>query len=180
MKTKNKKATLYTVQAAIIAALYMAVNYAQEMVLPSSSTGAVQVRVSEVLCTLALFLPSAVPGLTIGCLLSNIISVGVLPLDMILGTSATFLAALCAYALRRVKIRELPLLSIIMPGSFNGVIIGIEIEWFFIEGPFTLTGFMIQASLVALGEFIACVGMGVPFYYLLRKSPLMGDKTYKT
>ena len=176
MKQKNKKATLYTVQAAIIAALYMAVNYAQEMILPTSATGAVQVRISEVLCTLALFLPAAIPGLTIGCLLSNIIAVGVLPLDMILGTSATFLAALCAYALRGVKIGSLPLLSLLMPVIFNGVIIGLEIEWFFIEGPFTFAGFLLQGGLVALGEFIACVVLGIPFYYLLRKTPLVNGK----
>lgn len=176
MKAKNKKATLYTVQAAIIAALYMAVNYAQEMILPSSSTGAVQVRISEVLCTLALFLPSAIPGLTIGCLLSNIISVGVLPLDMILGTSATFLAALCAYALHNVRIGELPVFSFFMPVIFNGIIIGLEIEWFFIEGPFTLTGFLIQAGLVALGEVVACVVLGIPFYFLLRKTRITISK----
>lgn len=177
MKVRNKKATLYTVQAAIIAALYMAVNYAQEMILPTSSTGAVQVRISEVLCTLALFLPAAIPGLTIGCLLSNIIAVGVLPLDMILGTSATFLAALCAYALRNVKIGSLPFLSLMMPVLFNGVIIGLEIEWFFIEGPFTFAGFLMQGGLVALGEVIACVVLGIPFYYLLRKTPVANSKS---
>ncbi len=177
MKAKNQKATLYTVQAAIIAALYMAVNYAQEMILPTSSTGAVQVRISEVLCTLALFLPSAIPGLTIGCLLSNIIAVGVLPLDMILGTSATFLAALCAYALKNVKIGSLPLLSFMMPVIFNGVIIGLEIEWIFIEGPFTFAGFLMQGGLVALGEIIACVVLGIPFYYLLRKTPIVNSKS---
>lgn len=176
MKVRNKKATLYTVQAAIIAALYMAVNYAQEMILPTSATGAVQVRISEVLCTLALFLPAAIPGLTIGCLLSNIIAVGVLPLDMILGTSATFLAALCAYALRNVRIGNLPLLSLLMPVIFNGVIIGLEIEWFFIEGPFTFAGFLLQGGLVALGELISCVVLGIPFYYLLRKTPLVSGK----
>ena len=177
MKRKNKSATLYTVQAAIIAALYMAVNYAQEMILPTSSTGAVQVRISEVLCTLALFLPSAIPGLTVGCLLSNIIAVGVLPLDMILGTSATLLAAMCAYALRNVKLGSLPLMAMLMPVVFNAVIIGMEIEWFFIEGPFTLTGFLIQAGLVALGEFISCIVLGIPLYYLLKKTPLVSGKS---
>ena len=176
MKAKNKKATLYMVQAAIIAALYIAVNYAQEMILPTSTSGAVQVRLSEVLCTLALFLPAAIPGLTVGCLLSNIIAVGVLPLDMVLGTSATFLAALCAYALRNVKIGSLPFLSLLMPVIFNGVIIGLEIEWFFIEGPFTFAGLLLQGGLVALGEVVVCVVLGVPFYYLLRKTPLAKSK----
>ena len=173
MKKKTQAATLYTVQAAIVAALYVTVNYAQEMIFPTSSIGPIQFRISEVLCTLAVFLPSAIPGLTVGCLLSNIIAVGVLPLDMILGTCATLLAALCAYALRNVRIFSVPLLSLFMPVIFNAVIIGLELEIFYIEGAFTLGGFLLQAGFVALGEFTVCVVLGAPFYYLLKKLPFI-------
>ncbi len=170
---KNKTAaTLYMVQAAIIAALYVTVNYTQELILPTSSMGPVQFRVSELLCTLAVFLPPAIPGLTIGCLLSNIIAVGVLPLDMVLGTSATFLAAVCAYKLKDIRLFSVPFFALMMPVIFNAVIIGLELEIFYIEGAFTFGGFMLQASLVALGEFVVCVVLGTPFYLLLRKLPL--------
>lgn len=172
MKKSSKSATLYMVQAAIIAALYVAVNYAQEMILPSSSIGPVQFRVSEVLCTLAVFTPAAIPGLTVGCLLSNLVAVGVLPLDMILGTSATLLAALCAYALKNLKIFSVPLLSLFMPVVFNAVIIGLELEIFYIEGGFTFTGFLLQAGFVALGEFGVCIVLGIPFYLMMKKLPL--------
>ena len=94
MKTKQSAATLSMVQAAIIAALYVAVNYAQEMLLPSTTTGTVQFRLSEILCVLVVFLPAAIPGVTVGCLLSNLVVVGVLPLDMILGTLETLIAAI--------------------------------------------------------------------------------------
>ncbi len=164
------------VQAAIIAALYVTVNYAQEMLFPTSTSGPVQFRLSELLCTLAVFIPSAVPGLTVGCLLSNIISVGVLPLDMVLGTSATLFAALCAYSLRSLKVFSVPLLSLLMPVIFNAVIIGLEIEFFYIEGAFTTDGFLLQAGLVALGEFIVCIVLGIPFYLLLRKLPFAKNK----
>lgn len=171
MKKKQTAATLYMVQAAIIAALYVTVNYAQEMIFPTSTSGPVQFRLSELLCTLAVFIPSAVPGLTVGCLLSNIISVGVLPLDMVLGTTATLLAALCAYTLRNIKPFSVPLPSLLMPVLFNAVIIGLEIEIFYIEGSFTMGGFLLQSGLVALGEFTVCIVLGIPFYFLLRKLP---------
>ena len=175
--TKTKKsATCYMVQAAIIAALYVAVNYAQEMILPSSSIGPVQFRVSEVLCTLAVLTPAAIPGLTVGCLLSNIVAVGVLPLDMVLGTAATFLAAVCAYYLRNLKIFSVPVLSLLMPVVFNAVIIGLELEFFYIEGAFTFTGFLLQASLVALGEAGVCLGLGIPFYIAMKKLPAFNNK----
>lgn len=173
MKKTTQAATLYTVQAAIIAALYVAVNYAQEMIFPTSSIGPIQFRISEILCTLAVFLPSAIPGLAVGCLLSNIIAVGVLPLDMILGTTATLLAALTAYAMRNVKLFSIPLLSLFMPVIFNAVIIGLELEIFYIEGAFTLGGFLLQAGFVALGEFTVCIILGIPFYFLLRKLPFI-------
>lgn len=172
MNKTKKSATLYMVQAAIIAALYVAVNYAQEMILPTSSIGPVQFRVSELLCTLAVFTPAAIPGLTVGCLLSNIVSVGVLPLDMVLGTLATLLAALCAYALRKLKIFSVPVLSLLMPVIFNAVIIGLELEIFYIEGAFTFTSFILQAGFVALGEFGVCIVLGIPFYLVMRKLPM--------
>ncbi len=170
MKTKKRAATLYMVQAAIIAGLYVTVNYAQEMILPASSTGPVQVRLSELLCTLAVFLPAAIPGLTVGCMLSNIVAVGVLPLDMVLGTMATFLAAVCAYKLRNLSIKGIPVLPLAMPVVFNAVIIGLELEIFYIEGAFTIHGFLIQAGLVALGEFIVCLVLGIPFYLILART----------
>ena len=176
MKTKRSAATLSMVQAAIVAALYVAVNYAQEMLLPSTTTGTVQFRLSEVLCTLVLFIPAAIPGVTIGCLLSNLVAVGVLPLDMVLGTSATLLAAVCSYALRKVHFFAVPVLSLLMPVIYNAVIIGLELEIFYIEGAFTLTGFLIQAGFVALGEFVVCVILGTPFYLMLSKSRIFRTK----
>ena len=79
----NKK-VLFVVQTAIIAALYAALTYAQNFLLPGTTSAAVQFRVSEALNVLALFTPAAIPGLTLGCVLSNIYNIGSgLPLDMI-------------------------------------------------------------------------------------------------
>ncbi len=163
----NNKKILYLCQGAIIAALYIVLNYTQELLLPSSTSMMIQVRLAESLCILCLFTPSAIWGLTVGCFASNLMTVGVLPLDIILGTTATFLAAFCAYRLRDIRLFSLPVLSSFMPVIFNAVIIGLELEIFLIDGPFHIGSFLINAGAVALGEFIACVIIGLPFYKLL-------------
>ena len=68
---KNKK-VLFIAQTAGIAAMYAALTYAQNLLLPGTTSAAVQFRVSEALNVLALFTPAAIPGLTLGCVLSNL------------------------------------------------------------------------------------------------------------
>lgn len=152
----------------VIAALYVALTFAQEAIFPNSTSMAVQFRMSEALTMLCVFTPSAIPGLTIGCLFANIISVGALPVDMIMGTLATFLATLSMYKLRNVRIKGMPILSALMPAIFNGVIIGLEIEIFFIEGPFNFVSFLTQAGLVALGEVVVLFTAGLLFEKAIR------------
>ena len=147
--------------AGIIAALYVALTYAQEMLFPNSTSMAVQFRMSEALTMLCVFTPSAIPGLTIGCLLANVVSLGALPVDMIMGTTATLLATLCMYKARNIHFKGLPLVSALMPAIFNGIIIGLEIEIFFIEGPFNFVSFLTQAGLVALGELAVLYTLGL-------------------
>lgn len=163
----NNKKILYLCQGAIISALYIVLNYTQELLLPGSTSMMIQVRLAESLCILCLFTPSAIWGLTVGCFASNLMTVGVLPLDIILGTTATFLAAFFAYRLRDIRLFSLPVLSSFMPVILNAVIIGLELEIFLIDGPFHIGSFLINAGAVALGEFIACVIIGLPFYKLL-------------
>lgn len=169
--TKNK-GTMYLVQGAVIAALYVALTYAQELLLPGTTSMAVQFRASEALTMLALFTPAAVPGLTVGCVLANIVSLGALPVDMVFGSAATLLAALCMYRLRNVRIKGVPLLSALMPALFNGVIVGLEIEIFFIEGPFHFGSFLVQGGLVALGELAVCIVLGLPLVLVLERTKL--------
>ena len=76
------------------------------------------------------------------------------------------------YALRNVRFKGLPLLSALMPAVFNGVIIGLEIEIFFIEGGFHILSFLTQAALVALGELGVCLVIGLPFVYAVQKTGL--------
>ena len=146
---------------AVIAALYVVLTYAQEMIFPTSTSMAVQFRLSEALTMLSIFTPYAIPGLTVGCLLANVVSLGALPVDMIMGTCATFLAVVCMRKTRNIQFKGLPIVSALMPAIFNGIIIGAEIEIFFIEGPFNFVSFLTQGGLVALGELVVCFTLGL-------------------
>ena len=127
----------------------------------------VQFRVSEAMTLLAVLTPAAIPGLTIGCFAANFLFMDALPLDMILGSIATLLAAIAMYLLRNVRVKTLPLLAALMPALFNGVIIGAEIEIFFIEGPFRFGDFLLQGGLVALGELVVCFTLGLLLFKAL-------------
>lgn len=153
---------------AVIAALYVALTYAQEVIFPNSTSMAVQFRLSEALTMLCIFTPSAIPGLTIGCIFANLVSVGALPIDMVMGSFATFLACVCIYKLRNVRFKGIPVLAALMPAVFNGIIIGLEIEIFFIEGPFNFVSFLTQAGLVALGELVVCLTLGLALVKALK------------
>ena len=169
MKTSRKKASLYVAQAALIAAMYAALTLAQQLILPGTASMAVQYRVSEALMILCLFFEAAVPGLTLGCFLANFLFMSALPVDMIFGSVATLLAALCMRALRKVCVKGFPILSFLMPVVFNGIIIGAEIEIFFVDGSFHFGSFFAQGFCVALGEFAVMFTAGIALYFVLRK-----------
>ena len=92
------KRVLFLVQAAAIAAVYIVLT----MIFAPISFGEVQIRISEALTVLPYFTPAAVPGLFIGCLLGNFLGGAILP-DIIFGSLATLIGAVCSYALRRNK-----------------------------------------------------------------------------
>ena len=114
------------------------------------ASGAVQVRFSEALTILPFFTPAAIPGLTIGCLLSNILTGCALP-DIVFGTLATLLGAIGSYALRRNRF-----LCALPPIISNTLIIPFVLTYaYHIPGGIPL--FMLT---VGLGEVISCMGLG--------------------
>jgi len=164
----NKKIR-FLVEGSIIAAAYAALTLA----IYPLSYGAVQFRFSEALTVLPVFTPAAIPGLTLGCFIANITG----PyswIDAVFGTLATFLASLCTYYMRKIKLRNLPLLSLFFPVLFNAVIIGFEINLFFLpQGEeFTFMGFLISALWVGLGELVVCYLLGTPLYLAISKTRL--------
>lgn len=163
-----KRNTYLMVQSAFIAALYIVLTYAQELLLPGSTSMAVQFRLSELLVVLALFTPAAIPGLTIGCALANFVCFQQMPMDIVLGSLATFIAATAIYKLRNVRFFKLPVLALLMPAIANGIIIGLEL--LYVTNIYTLGNFFIQGGLVALGELGVCFVLGLPFTALLERT----------
>lgn len=91
---KNKNA-LYLVQGAAIAAIYVVIT----VLFAPLGFGNIQIRFSEALTVLPFFTPAAVPGLFVGCLVANILG-GAIPADIICGSLATLIGAVCTYQLR--------------------------------------------------------------------------------
>jgi len=147
--------TKFLIQAAIIAAVYAVLT----IVLMPFSYGVMQVRVSEALTVLPFFTPAAIPGLFGGCLVSNMLGPYGL-MDMVFGSGATLIAAVCSYCLRKR-----PLLVPLPPVVANGVIIG-SMLYFAYEVSLPLYACMLW---VAAGELIACYGLGYPLLRMLQK-----------
>ena len=152
--------------SAIIAALYALLCYFQNLLLPGSASWAIQMRAAEALSVLAFFTPAAIPGLGIGCLLFNLSFAGALPLDFLVGTLASLLAASAMYLTRNIRWRKLPVLGLLMPGLFNAVLVGWELS-VYIGG-----GFWLNALYVALGEWIIMLTLGSLMYLAMKNRGL--------
>ena len=158
----SKKGTRYLTEAAVIAAMYAGLTLMQNLLLPGSASASVQVRISEALCALCVITPAAVPGVTVGCVIANLTSLSTMPLDLVFGPVATLLAGILMYKFRNIRIKSVPLLSLLMPVVFNAVIVGLELTFFIpSDSGATFKAFLIQALLVAAGELVSAVGLGV-------------------
>ncbi len=168
MKTKQKRSLRYLVEAGIIGGVYATLC----LVFAPISYGAVQVRVAEALTVLPAFMPAAIPGLTVGCLIANLLAGGAVGAwDWLFGTVATLAAALVTRALRRVTTRGLPWLATLPPVLFNAVVIGAECA--FAAGNAQL--FWLFALQVAAGQTVACVGGGLLLAGVLRKTSILNE-----
>ncbi len=160
-ETMNRK-TRYFTHGALIAALYTALTYLQNFLLPESTSMAIQFRASEALCVLAFFTPAAIPGLALGCFLYNISYFGALPLDFLVGTLATLLAVWGMRRCRNVTIKGFPLLGLLLPAITNAFLVGAELT-VYIGGMFWL-----NALYVAIGEAAVLLTLGSVLYYAIK------------
>lgn len=161
-----KNHSRFLAHSAIIAALYTILCYLQNFIFPDSASMAVQFRAAEALSVLAFFTPAAIPGLGLGCLLFNLSFAGALPLDFLVGTLASILAAGAMYLLRNVKLWKLPVLGLLMPGIFNAFLVGWELM-VYVGG-----GFWFNAICVALGEWVVLLTLGSALYLAIRSRGL--------
>lgn len=154
---KNQKKVRFIVQSALIAAIYVVLTYLIHFF--GLDSGVIQVRISEALVALLYFTPAAIPGLTIGCFLSNIFVGGVF-LDVIFGTLATFIGVLTGYWLRKYKY------AVLLPNVIsNTLIVPFVLKYVYnFEG--ALWYFIIT---VFIGEIISCAIFGAMLLKALEK-----------
>lgn len=151
---RNNKVTMIT-QAAIIAALYVVLTLLANAL--GLAKFAVQVRFSEALCVLPFFTPAAIPGLYVGCLISNIIT-GAAIWDILFGSLATLIGAVGTYLLRKHKF-----LLTLPPVISNMIIIpfvlryGYGITWIYNGQDWAIP---FNALTVGLGEVISICVLG--------------------
>ncbi len=166
-----KKNVEKTVKTALIGAMYAALTYLSAGM--GMAFGAVQFRLSEALTVLPIFTPAACVGLTVGCVVSNIVS-SVSPLDMIFGSFATFLAAVLTRLLRNITIKKFPLLSFLSPVVVNGLVVGAEISLLGGLGEASFALFVTNALSVASGEVAVVFTLGTVLWGTVRKSDKLG------
>lgn len=140
------KKTGFITKTAAIAGLYIVLTVLNA----GFSSGPIQCRLSEALCILPVFTVSAVPGVTIGCLVSNII-VGGAVWDIVFGSLATLIGAVRTYLLRKHKF-----LAFIPPIAANTVIVPFILSFVY-KSPGSLWWF---ALTVFIGEVISCGALG--------------------
>ena len=151
---KNKK-VIFVNQAAMIGAIYVVLG----VVFAAFGTKAIQVRLAEALTILPIFTGAAVPGLFIGCLVSNVLSGGILP-DVICGSLATLMGALGTYKLGRMH----PMLAPLPPIIANTLVISFVLRYGYGE-PFPIPYMMLT---VGIGEVLSCGVLGMILYMALK------------
>ncbi len=161
----RRERTNYIITGAIIAAGYAALTYLSNVF--GVAYGPIQLRLSEILTILPLFTPAAIPGLTVGCFISNIASFNVA--DLLFGTLATLCAAVLTYGLRDIKFKGFPFLSFLPPVIINALVIGFELAVFYLDSKSFVWGFLISFLQIGISQAIVCFCFGVPFYSVVKK-----------
>lgn len=166
--TKNHSATHRIALAGIIAAIYTALSMLSSVF--GIAYGPIQCRFSEAMTVLPFLIPEAIPGLFVGCLLTNLMST-VGPLDIVLGSLATLLAALWTRRMPNKYLAPLP------PVLCNAVIIGAMIAWYQVGFSSGFWGaFAFNALTVGVGEAIACYVLGLLLLHILSQTPAIRQR----
>lgn len=181
----------YLARVGVIAAAYAACTLITLLFLGSLAWGPIQFRVSEALCVLALFTPAAIPGLTLGCVIANVMNIvisgtGMLGmLDVVFGSLATFAGALFTW-----KMRRHPLVALAGPVLANALIVPAYLPLLlqgvgFYTIPFTTISldnswlFMYLFGLVTtgVGEAVIMYVLGYPLARSLAKTPMFSAES---
>lgn len=157
MKKEKLNHSRWLTQGAVIAALYVVFTMAANTV--GLANMAVQIRFSEALTILPVFTPAAIPGLFVGCLLSNLLT-GALPYDVLFGSLATLAGALGTYGLRNHK-----RIAWIPPVIANTIVVPLLLSYVY-EIPGSIGYFVLT---VGAGELISCGILGTALMLLIKR-----------
>ena len=153
---KNSKA-VYVATAASVAALYVVLTFISSLF--GLSSGVIQIRISEALTILPAFTPAAIPGLFIGCILSNLLTGGLI-LDVVFGSIATLIGAVGTYLLRKKKwLVSLP------PIISNILIVPLILRYVYGDPD----AYLFMVGTVGAGEIISCGILGMILYFAVDK-----------
>lgn len=173
MKNTSTK-TNKMVKIAMIAAIYATLT----LVLAPVSYGTVQFRISELLTVLPAFTPLGIPGLALGCMISNLLGalLGLNPtgyLDAVVGTAATLIAAVLSFQLGKLENKTLRYVLVPLPPVLvNALVIGTELTMILNAGSSFAPAWVANTVSVAIGQAVVCYVLGVPFMMLLSKNEI--------
>ena len=153
---KNSKA-VYVATAASVAALYVVLTFISSLFGLSSCV--IQIRISEALTILPAFTPAAIPGLFIGCILSNLLTGGLI-LDVVFGSLATLIGAVGTYLLRKKK------WLVSLPPIISNILIVPLILRYVYRAP---DAYLFMVGTVGAGEIISCGILGMILYFAVDK-----------
>ena len=152
----KKNTTKMVAFGGVIAALYVVLTIIAAAL--GIASGAIQVRLSEALTILPVFTAAAVPGLTVGCVVANLIT-GCAAWDVVFGSMATLLGAIGTRLLK-----DRPAVAWIPPVVSNMVIVPIVLMKVYGVDNVEVFGevfngdslWIMLAVTVGIGEIIAC------------------------
>ena len=164
---KIKRITFYGIVSAVYVILCLLMG--------SFSYGPIQIRIAEVLMLLCIFDSRFIMPLTLGCFLANLIGLfmglNYLTLDVVFGSLATLISGILMFRFRRIKYRNIELLSLIIPGIVNGVIIAIELT-LYTSLVFNLSLFLTYFVYIFVSEILSTVLLGLLLYKPLKSIAL--------
>ena len=171
-KSSTLPGTLFIATSAVIAALYVVLT----LPFAQFAFGPIQFRLAEIMVVLPIFTPAAIPGLTLGCFLANLLNpMGPNVIDMIFGSLATLIAAILTRWVYQKTVKLIKtkrnVLALIPPVIVNGLIVGTYLP-FILTSDGQVTGTLIAVNIlyVALSEAVVVYALGLPFLLVLKKT----------
>ena len=162
----------FITMGAVIAALYVVLTWLTNFIPPIG--GVFQLRIAEAMCVLPMFTPAAIPGLILGCFLTNVL-LGYGIYDVVFGTLATAIGAVLTYLISYRKTETSlgnftarAILAVIPPTLSNALIIPVVIM-LSSRIPFSVGAYLPLVLDVGLGELVCVAAFGIPLAFALRR-----------